>query len=329
MMYQQLFGMPCVYSDADGVFLAQSEDGLLRPVSGRYAVAPSIEPGVYRGKRMTPHSVIDTNGQLPYTTSPNGTRNVDEHDAYNYGSTVQGPVAGYTRRLRPITDDMSQKSLEYAIAQRWAVLLRAGGQLVGGAGSVARVGITASAFYVNGVPIYANETVLGDSGLRITDIVDFAELFSYYKELRQLDLAYDARLPFAAAYSNQALPFMKCKTLQAIVFTKSDGLRETYTRAQAAASLKIPEDRLHNRFNSWATMSAQVNKGETSAFCKPGSRLVMADYTKRLAAGAFGPKSTWSKKRRFGGALLMAVTGLGTVISGGVQLARASQVKTS
>jgi hypothetical protein len=68
-----------------------------------------------------------------------------------------------------------------------------------------------------------------------------------------------------------------------------------------------------------------VNKGQTSSFCKPGTKLLMADYTKRLAVGAFGPGSTWSKKRRAFGALAMVACAAGTIVTGGIQAARSVQ----
>ena len=326
IQYQQLYGKPCVYAEDEGVFFVQDDSGLLQPVSGRYAVAPNIVESVYQNQRRANYAVMD-NGELPFKEKPNGEVTTDVQAAYSYGTPVNGPQVVFKNKMKPIYPDMSVKKLESALAQRWYALMVAGGKVVGGANLVVRVTICEQMLYVNGLPIPETSHIISSSGLKVTDLVNYEEMFRYFKSLKQLDLDYVARISFGASYSKPSIPFTKYKSLQVINFSGSDGKITQFTRQHAAQQLQVPEDRLLSRFNTWTAFASQVNKGQTSAFCKPGNRLRMADYTKRLAVGAFGPGSTWSKKRRAFGAIAMLGCAAGTVVTGGIQAARAARVK--
>ena len=177
---------------------------------------------------------------------------------------------------------------------------------------------------VNGKQI-ALSGELAQSGIKICHLADFPMIFKHYKNLKFLYLDASASLTFLTAYSKPAIPFTQSKVLQGIQFVNKDGVQTNYTRAQAAQNLNIPPERLNCRLNDWNAMASQVNKGSTSAFCKPGNRLIMADWAKRMSAGAFGTESGWSKKRRVGAATLALLCLGGALVTGGIQAARAAR----
>lgn len=315
------------YMYIDGVPFVADENGVLHFATGRYAPPQNVQPNVYQGQSYASAPIVDTAGKLPYTEGPTGERVLTEADGLAYAQPVQGAEVRFNGKLKPITANMSMKNLETAMTQRWYVLMRAAGQMVGGVGLVARISVMEHLLLVNGIPLYAAESILEDTGLTIKDVVDFRELLKYFKHLKQLDIDFPTRLAFGAAYSSPAIPFTQSKSLQVINFTGSDGKVIAFTRQHAAQKLAIPEDRLNSRFNTWTAFAAQVNKGQTSSFCKPGTRLLFADYTKRLAVGAFGPGSTWSRKRRALGAVGMILCAAGTVVTGGIQAARSVRAR--
>jgi hypothetical protein len=242
-----------------------------------------------------------------------------------YAQPLQGAVAGFKGKLKPITSLTSGKKLERALAQRWLVLMKAGADRAGGAGLVTSVYVGEHTFVVNGQRINADESIIGDTGIAISHLADFAALFSYFKNLKFLELDYPAKISFGVSYTKPSIPFTKSKLLQIIRFKDNAGRVIDYTRQHAAQDLNLPEDRLNKSYNTWSAMAAQVNKGSTSALCKPSNKLLMADWTKRLAVGAFGSETTWSRKRRVLGVGLMLLTLAGTIVTGGVQAARAAR----
>lgn len=311
----------------NGMAFVLGPDGNFHFHSGRLAPLHGVAPGTFQGVPRATAPTIDQNtGRLPYDETPTGERVLNDPNAMMYGQFIDGPEGKLKRKPKAIdVEKMPSAKFERAISERWAMLLSLVSKFVGGASLVATLGIAENAVYVNGIQFYPPDGLLNDAGLRVVDIVDFNVLFKQFKQLKQLMLDYKAYTVFTAQYGGVHVPFTKHKNLLSITYIDSSGKKFTYTREHAAYEYDVPLDKLHYNFNTWTAMMAQVNKGSTSSFCKPGTRLLMADYTKRLASGVFGTKSNWSTKRKVLGFIGMALTGAATVVTGGIQMARASR----
>jgi hypothetical protein len=311
----------------NGMAFVLGPDGNFHFHSGRLAPLHGVAPGTFQGVPRATAPTIDQNtGRLPYDETPTGERVLNDPNAMMYGQFIDGPEGKLKRKPKAIdVEKMPSAKFERAISERWAMLLSLVSKFVGGASLVATLGIAENAVYVNGIQFYPPDGLLNDAGLRVVDIVDFNVLFKQFKQLKQLMLDYKAYTVFTAQYGGVHVPFTKHKNLLSITYIDSSGKKFTYTREHAAHEYDVPLDKLHYNFNTWTAMMAQVNKGSTSSFCKPGTRLLMADYTKRLASGVFGTKSNWSTKRKVLGFIGMALAGAATVVTGGIQMARASR----
>lgn len=319
----------------NGMAFVLGPDGNFHFHSGRLAPLHGVAPGTFQGVPRATAPTIDQNtGRLPYDETPTGERVLNDPNAMMYGQFIDGPEGKLKRKPKAIdVEKMPSAKLEKAISERWAMLLSLVSKSVGGASLVATLGIEENAVYVNGtqfypsdgLQVYPPDGLLDDAGLRVVDLVDFNVLFKQFKQLKQLMLDYKAYTVFTAQYGGVHVPFTKHKNLLSITYVDSSGKKFTYTREHAAYEYDVPVDKLHHNFNTWTAMMAQVNKGSTSSFCKPGTRLLMADYTKRLASGVFGTKSNWSTKRKALGFFGMVFTGAATVVTGGIQMARASR----
>ena len=311
----------------NGMAFVLGPDGNFHFHSGRLAPLHGVAPGTFQGVPRATAPTIDQNtGRLPYDETPTGERVLNDPNAMMYGQFIDGPEGKLKRKPKAIdVEKMPSAKFERAMSERWAMLLSLVSKSVGGASLVATLGIAENAVYVNGTQFYPPDGLLNDAGLRVVDIVDFNVLFKQFKQLKQLMLDYKAYTVFTAQYGGVHVPFTKHKNLLSITYVDSSGKKFTYTREHAAHEYAVPVDKLHHNFNTWTAMMAQVNKGSTSSFCKPGTRLLMADYTKRLASGVFGTKSNWSTKRKVLGFIGMALTGAATIVTGGIQMARASR----
>lgn len=310
----------------NGMAFVLGPDGNFHFHSGRLAPLHGVEPGTFQGVPRTAAPALDQNtGRLPYDETADGELVLNDPNSMMYGEIVDGPDGKVKKKFKFIdAEKMPQAKFEKAMSERWASLLAFASKAVGGANLVASLGIKENSIFVNGKQFYPPAGVLNDAGLRVVDIVDYAMLFKHFKQLKQLMLDYKAYTVFTAQYGGIYVPFTKHKNLQVIKYVDSTGKQFTYTREHASYEYDVPVDKLHSNFNTWSAMAAQVNKGSTSSFCKPGTRLLMADYTKRLASGVFGTKSSWSTKRKVLGFVGMALTGAATVVTGGIQVARAS-----
>ncbi|GHU96906.1 hypothetical protein FACS1894208_12030 [Clostridia bacterium] len=310
-------------------FYADAEGNLI-PVVGRYAPPPNMMPGIYNGHRYTPQPVIEAAADSFHIGSGGVAQlSGDPMRFAPHGRDLEssGAPIGTFRTPRPITHNMSNRQREREYAKRWRALLQIGAQQVGGL--VARAAIGENSFEVNGQPVYTDNIIGGETGLRIIDIADFAAMFEQYKGLRELSLDAVSWSRFDVAYSPGYAPFTKFPKLEVIHFIGSDGRTSSYDRNMAAAKAGLPVDRLTSRVNTWSEFTAQVNRGSNSAFCKPGNRLVMADFTKRMAAGVFGSGGgkSWSAPRRALGVVGMLFGAGATVVTGGVQAARSVRRK--
>ena len=309
----------------NGMAFVLGEDGDLYYHSGRLAPLHNVPPGTFQGEaRATAPSIDQNSGKMPYE-EVNGERVINDPNFWMYAQNLDGtPVAEFKRKPKPIEPEMSQDKLEKAVSQRWAAILAAASKEVGGANLVATFGIAENAVYVNGRQLQPPAKILDNAGLRVVDTVDYPQMFKKFKQLKHLILSNRAYVVFTSQYGGLHKPFTRHKYLHTITYMDSNGKTYNYTREQAAKEVHVPVDKLHSNFNTWTVMTAQVNKGSTSSFCKPGTRLIMADYTKRLAVGAMGPNSNWSTRRKALGFIGMLFTGAATVVTGGVQVARAS-----
>lgn len=310
----------------NGMAFVLGPDGNFHFHSGRLAPLHGVAPGTFQGVPRATAPTIDQNtGRLPYDETADGELVLNDPNSMMYGEIVDGPDGKVKKKKFIDAEKMPQAKFEKAMSERWASLLAFVSKAVGGANLVASLGIMENSLFVNGKRFYPPAGVLNDAGLRVVDIVDYAMLFKHFKQLKQLMLDYKAYTVFTAQYGGVHVPFTKHKNLLSITYIDSSGKKFTYTREHAAHEYDVPLDKLHYNFNTWTAMMAQVNKGSTSSFCKPGTRLLMADYTKRLASGVFGTKSNWSTKRKVLGFIGMALTGAATVVTGGIQMARASR----
>jgi hypothetical protein len=298
------------------------EDGNLIPVDGRYAPPADYERGVFNGRRYTSQPVVESTGDSFNVGVGGAVRLGDDTSRYAaHGQVLDGTetVVGSMRSRVRITASMSPRKLEKELAQQWRALLKLAQAQVNGA--VVRVSIGENFFSVNDKPVYI-ENIGGDSGLRVIDIVDFADMFNLYRGLTTLRLDVVAKVRFSMAYSHPYVPFTKHPKLEIIYFMSDNNQMLAYDRNTAARQAGLPVDRLTSRVNTWSECVAQVNRGSTSALCKPGNRLMMADFTKRMAAGTFGADRHWSKPRRALGFIGMLFGASATVVTGGVQMAR-------
>lgn len=311
----------------NGMAFVLGPDGNFHFHSGRLAPLHGVAPGTFQGVPRATAPTIDQNtGRLPYDETADGELVLNDPNSMMYGEIVDGPDGKVKKKFKFIdAEKMPQAKFEKAMSERWASLLAFVSKAVGGANLVASLGIMENSLFVNGKRCNPPAGVLNDAGLRVVDIVDYAMLFKHFKQLKQLMLDYKAYTVFTAQYGGVHVPFTKHKNLLFITYVDSSGKKFMYTREHAAHEYDVPLDKLHYNFNTWTAMMAQVNKGSTSSFCKPGTRLLMADYTKRLASGVFGTKSNWSTKRKVLGFIGMALTGAATVVTGGIQMARASR----
>lgn len=309
-----------------GMPFIQGADGNFHHASGPYAPLHNVSPSTFGGKVWSEVPVTEQYGKPNPFTQTDRDIKIDNPEALNYSEGFIGAEANYRGKLRQITDSISQNKLEKAISQRGYILMKAVSKSVGGVGNVGHLRIGSNMVYVNGSPLATSNSILAGTGLRIPDIIDYPALFKYFKELRRLDLEQSACTSFNTAYGKPSIPFTKHKHLQEINFQLSKGTSK-YTRQSAAGDLDLPVDRVNAQFNTWSAMSAQVNKGSTSSLTRPGTRLVAADFTKQMAAGVFGTKSNWTRKRKVLGFLGMALAGTATIVTGGIQTARASKRK--
>jgi hypothetical protein len=303
------------------------EDGNLIPADGRYAPPDNYEKGVYNGQRYTSQPVMEFSGES-FDVGASGTVRLsgDTSRYADYGRVLDdsGAVVGALNPRRPLTPEMPTRKLEKEIASRWRALLRLGARQVGG--MVVRVSIGENFFSVNDTPVYV-ENISGDSGLRLIDLVDFADMFALYKGLTTLSLDISARFRFGIAYSKPYMPFMKNPRLEVIYFMGDNNQMVPYDRNAAAQQAGLAPDQLTSRINTWSEFTAQVNRGSSSALCKPGNRLMMADFTKRMASGTFGSNGNWNRPRRALGFIGMLFGAGATVVTGGIQAARSVRRK--
>lgn len=307
-----------------GTPFIQGKDGNFYHATGPYAPLHNVEPSTFRGQKWGDTPIIEQYGKSsPFSTNAQNI-NITDPSALNYADGFIGGEAVYRGKLRSMGPEVSSRRFEMAVSQRWYILMKAISKSLGGAKHVGHLRIGESIVYVNGRALAASSLILEGTGLRMSDIVDYPALFKEFKELRRLDIEKSAYTSFVSAYGKPSIPFTKHKRLMELNFEASDGTTRKYTREHAARDYDLPPDQLNNRFNTWSAMSAQVNKGKTSSFTKPGTRLIAADITKKMAAGVFGTKSSWTRKRKAIGFIGMLAAGAGTIVTGGIQAARAS-----